>query len=70
MTIQDRLRDMRLQNGYNLKTVADGIGVSLASYSYIESGARFPRVSTVAALADFYHVSVDWLLGRSEKKEV
>ena len=40
------------------------------TYAYYESGGRMLPPQVLCALADFYNVSVDYLLGRTDKKEV
>ena len=39
------------------------------AYQYYEAGANFPELPKLIALADFYNVSLDYLIGRSETRE-
>ena len=41
------------------------LGIGLAYYRY-ESGKRLPDVAILTKLADFYNISTDYLLGRSD----
>ena len=59
------LRELRKIKGVTQKDVADTIGVSQVAYSYYELGKREPPFETLTALADYFGVSVDELLGRS-----
>lgn len=46
--------------------VAKEIGISLRALKYYVSGEREPSMSTLIALADFFGVSLDYLVGRSD----
>ena len=50
------------------QAVADTIGISTKSLERYENGEREPVASVLAALADLYGVSADYLLGRSEER--
>lgn len=45
--------------------VADALGISRARYAHYESGRNEPDLETLIRLADYFHVRVDDLLGRS-----
>lgn len=49
--------------------VADKVGMSARGYQDLELGAT-PRGDTLLAVAEFYGVSIDWLMGRTDKREV
>lgn len=52
------------------KQVAEQIHVGQRAYSYYESGQRDIPTQTLIRLADFYNVSVDYLLGRTENPKM
>ena len=62
----DRIRNLREGNNYTQKKLADLLHVSQATYSRYESGALDIPIQALITLADFYNVSVDYLLGRVE----
>lgn len=62
----NRLRELRLENGLLQKEVAKSIGVSTASYGFYENGVNKPDPDTLIKLADFFEVSLDYLLCRSD----
>ena len=43
--------------------------MSLRGYQDLELGVM-PRSDKLLAIAEFYQVSIDWLMGRTEKREV
>ena len=66
MILNERLKKLRLQNGVTQKAIAEGIGVTSVSVQRFEYGTAKPKLDTVIKLADFFNVSTDYLLGRSD----
>lgn len=66
--LPQKLRSLREANAYSQKLVAHRIGCSPSIISSYEIGERVPSVQNLVALADLYHVSTDYLLGRENKK--
>ena len=66
-TIADRLKALRAQKGVNQDTVAEACNISRIALARYETGARVPRAENAARIADYYGVSVDYLLGREEQ---
>ena len=64
-----RIRDLREDADLTQKQVGEAINVPQRTYAYYESGQRMIPPSVLCALADFYHVSVDYLLGRTDRKQ-
>lgn len=59
-----KLREIRLIRKRTQEEVSDAVGCSVSAYSRYESGAREPSLDMLAALADYFDVSADYLLGR------
>lgn len=66
MDFQTRLTNIRRSKGFTQKQVADGIGISEVGLQNYENGRRKPAFDVLIALADFYDVSIDYLVGRSD----
>ena len=66
MDFQTRLTNIRRSKGFTQKQVADGIGISEVGLQNYENGRRKPAFDVLIALADFYDVSLDYLVGRSD----
>ena len=64
----ENIRKLRIDKGYTQKQVAEHLGVSQNTYSQYEIGVLNYPVDAVVKLADFYNVSVDYLLGRTNVK--
>lgn len=64
-----RIRDLREDKDFTQEQLGEAIGVSQRTYAYYESGQRMLPPQILCALADFYHVSVDYLLERTDEKK-
>lgn len=64
-----RLKELRLKKGLTLKKVASDNGLAESQLSFYETGKRKPRNSaTWEKLADYFNVSVSYLMGLSDEK--
>ena len=61
-----RIRDLREDRDLTQAQLGAAIGVSQRTYAYYESGQRMLPLQILCALADYYGVSVDYLLERTE----
>lgn len=59
------LTTLRLEKGIYQKQLADHLRVSIGTISNYEQGIHSPDLRTLCKIADFYDVSVDYLLGRT-----
>ena len=66
---QNRLRDLREDKDLNQTDIAKLLTVHQTTYSDYELNKLNIPVSVLHTLADFYGVSVDYLLGRTNRKE-
>lgn len=66
----DRLLSIRKSKGYSAKDVAEALGLSKAAISQFESAKNPPSATILIALADFFDVSLDYLVGRSDDPTV
>lgn len=65
-----RIRNLREDSDMNQTELALLLNVSQRAYSHYESGDRKMPLDTLICVADYFNVSVDYLLGRTDKKEV
>ena len=63
-----RIRDLREDHDLTQAQVGEAINVPQRTYAYYESGQRMVPPHVLCALADFYQVSLDYLVGRSNRK--
>ena len=64
-----RIRELREDHDYKQKELAEYLGCTQVCYSYYENGQRDIPSDVLLRLADFYHTSVDYLLGRTDISE-
>ena len=62
----DRLKELRKIKGVTQKQVAESIGISERNYQNLEHGKYNPNHDNIIKLADYFEVSADYLLGRSD----
>ncbi len=65
-----RIRDLREDMDLKQRDLAKALNISQRAYSHYENGTRKIPLDILVALADYYNCSVDYLLGRTKKKDV
>ena len=63
-----RLKSLRKERRWSSKEMADYLEVSQRAYLYYESATNYPNIPGLLKLADFFEVSTDYLLGRSDER--
>lgn len=66
LTIADKLKALRSKKGVNQDIAAEACEISRIGLARYETGQRVPRAEIVSRLADYYGVTVDYLLGRED----
>lgn len=67
MTFSERLKELRIYRNLTQKEIADSIGMAPVAYQRYEYGTREPAYQKLIALADYFDVSLDYLVGRSDE---
>ena len=67
MNYTRRLRDLREDHDKTQQDIADILGTSQTMYARYERGANELPLRHLLTLAEYYGVSADYLLGRSDK---
>lgn len=62
----ERLKILRKERKVQQKELAKYLGISVRGYQFYESENNEPNITTLIALADFYDVTIDYLVGRTE----
>ena len=62
----DRLRQLRTVKGLSQLDFAKQLGISKSSVNMYERGEREPNFELLEAIADYFNVDMDYLLGKSE----
>lgn len=66
----ERLRGLRKEQGLTQREMAEVCDIKLRSYQDYEYDKSYPTVAGLMFLADFFGVSTDYLLGRTDKREL
>lgn len=65
----DRLKEARVKAGITQHEIAEALNINRTTYNKYENGASKPTPETLSRIADYFQVSVDYLLGRSDDPE-
>lgn len=70
LSFSARLRRLRLDKDLKCSEVAIGTGLSHTAILGYEDGTQTPKMDSLIKLADFFDVSVDWLIGRTDMRRL
>ncbi|WP_294857135.1 helix-turn-helix domain-containing protein [Oscillibacter sp.] len=65
----ERIRSLREDADLTQESVGKAVNIPQRTYAYYESGQRMVPPHVLCSLADFYDVSVDYILGRTSNKK-
>ena len=65
-----RIQDLRTDADLSQKQLSEILHISQRSYSHYETGSRNIPVEMLIRLANYYDISIDYLVGRTDKKEM
>lgn len=68
--MQNNLRKLRKEHGLTQISLQMKTGIDQGLISKFENGARIPTTDALLLLADFYGVSIDYILMRTDKPEI
>lgn len=66
VNLATRLIELKEKNNVLQKDIAKSVGLSLRSYQRYEYGERNPTSDVIIKLCDYFDVSADYLLGRTD----
>ena len=69
MSFSDRIIQLKNERRLLQKDIASSVGLSLRAYQYYEKGQKEPTLSVLLRLADYFDVSLDYLVGLSDTPE-
>ncbi len=65
-SFSERFAALRKQRGFSFVSIGAFLGVTDEAVRLLEKGKRSPSFEVLCALADFFDVSLDYLVGRSD----
>ena len=68
MQFAQRLKEIRIEKGYNQTEIAKIINKTQKGYSHLETGKSRFTLDDVKKLCEFYNISADYILGLTDEK--
>lgn len=68
--LDERLQQLRSEKNLLQKDIAKDNNLSLRAYQYYERGQSDPTSKVLIKLADYFNVSLDYLVGRSDNPKI
>ena len=65
-----RIQDLRNDADLSQKQISEILHISQRSYSHYETGSRNNPIEMLIRLADYYDISLDYLVGRTDNKRL
>ena len=69
MLLKERILQLRKEKGETQVQVANAVGIAEQHYQRFERGVNLPNLENAWKLADHFGVTIDYLVGRSDKRE-
>lgn len=63
-----RIKELRKERKKTQSEMAQYLGVVLRAYQFYESATNYPNIPGLIKLADYFGVTTDYLLGRSDER--
>ena len=70
MIFNERLKLLRKERGWTQVKMAEKLSVAMRNYQRIEADGNTPNYVNLVKIADIFDVSLDYLTGRTDKREV
>ena len=64
-----RLKELREEKGMNRRQLAEAVGIKYSTYVNYEKEEREPDSENLIKFANYFGVSIDYLIGRTENRE-
>lgn len=69
MKLTERMKELRKERNLRQEDIATELNIAITTYCRYDLGMREPAASLLVRMADFYDVSVDYLLGRCDNRK-
>lgn len=70
MQYHEKIKELREDNDLKQEQIAEILQTTQSYYAQYENGKRAIPFERVVQIADIYNVSLDWIAGRTKKKEI
>jgi len=69
-TFSSRIKELRKERGLKQLEMAELFGLKIRSYQDYEYGKSYPTALGLVAIAEYFGVSLDYLMGRTDRREM
>ena len=69
MKLKERMKELRKEKNLRQEDIADELDIAITTYCRYELGMRDPTIAVLVRMADYYDVTTDYLLGRSDDRK-
>lgn len=66
----NRIKQLRIEKGLTQEQLGNILNIGKSTVSQYETGINTPDINMAGKIADYFNVSVDWLLGRTDQREL
>ena len=70
MIFNERLRALRKEKGWTQPQTAEKLSIAYRNYQRLEADGNTPNFANLVQIADLFGVSMDYLAGRTDRREV
>jgi len=67
MLLGDVIKNLREENGYTRKYLAERLNISYSALANYENNARYPDADMIKRIAELFNISIDYLLNNNSK---
>jgi transcriptional regulator with XRE-family HTH domain len=67
-SFSERLKALRQEKNVTQRAIANHLNITDTAYGFYEQGKNYPNMDILIKLADYFEVSLDYLVGRSQNK--
>lgn len=69
MNLRERMKELRRERNLRQEDIAVELDIAITTYCRYELGMRDPTLAVLCRMADYYDVTTDYLLGRSDERK-
>lgn len=67
--VGERIKMLRTEKGLTMKDMADMLNITISAWNKYEKDEAEPKISNIVKIADYFNVSLDFLLGRTNIRD-
>ena len=67
--LSERIKELRIKKGYNMRQMATALNLPYTTYVNYEKGEREPNSETIVLMSKYFGVTSDYILGRDDANE-